>query len=383
MSKIQQLKQSIRNQIREQRKAKHILIGLAADADTETQNKAKTEIESVLARINSGESFEALAKEKSQDPGSASNGGDLGWITKGMMVPEFETALYKMKKAEISAPVKSSFGYHIIKLDDVKTGDVDSFESKKPELVAQYKEQILEDSFYEKSELMATTAYENDQSLQEVADALGLTIKTVPAFSRAQGTGIASNDKVRSAAFDSAVLSEGRNSDIIEIEKRHAIVLRVDTHKEATPKALDEVKTQIITSIKVEKANQKSKSAALVALAKLESGESIDSKSVKGSAELLKLGSVKRDDRTANRKVLSDAFTMPKPEGGKAVYQVVELANGTAVVELKSVTSPDASSAEELKTFASQYQKEQANRDMAAVLDHLKSQAEIVRSEEL
>jgi len=368
---------------KEKRKARHILINVGPDADAETQQAKKLEADDLIARISKGESFADLAKEKSQDPGSASKGGDLGWVSKGMMVPEFEAALFKLKKGEVSAAVKSSFGYHVIQLDDIQAEKVDSFEAKQASLVGQYKAQLLEDRFYEKSELMATTAYENDQSLLEVADALGLSIKTTPAFTRAKGVGVALNEKIRQAAFESAVLSEGRNSEIIELEKNHALVLRVDVHTEAKPKALDEVRPQIVASIKAEKAQQNSQAAALMALAKLEKGEAIDSKEVKGAAELVKLGVVKRDSTSGDQRIIREAFTMSRPVNNKPVYKVVDLATGSAVVELKSVSKPEKATTEQLQALSRQLENEQANRDMGAVLGYLKSQADIVRSKDL
>ena len=369
---------------KELRKASHILITLAADADEDTQKEKKALADDLLARINKGESFDALAKENSEDPGSAPKGGDLGWVSKGMMVPAFETALYKLEKGQVSDVVKSSFGYHIIRFDDVKASAVDSYESKKAELVKQFKTQKLEDGFYEKSELMATTAYENDQSLQEVADALDLEIKTTDAFSRNQGKGIANNNKVRQAAFNSEVISEGRNSDIIELAKNHVLVLRVDTHTEARAKTLDEVKQLIKLAIRAEKAREKSMASALETLSKLETGESIESKSLQGSAKLFKLGSIKRDKPSVDKQIVTAAFTMPKPAANKPVYKVVELSGGAAVIELKSVTAPEqTTTSEEIKLLAREFRDQQASRDMGAVLDYLKSKSEIIRNEEL
>ncbi len=368
---------------KEQRKAQHILINVAADADADTQQQKKKQIDDLLARINKGESFEDLAKENSEDPGSAPNGGDLGWVSKGMMVPEFEKALFKLKKGEVSGAVKSSFGYHLIRFNESKAEKIATFEAKKPELVKQFKAQLLEDDFYEKSELMATTAYENDQSLVEVADAIGIEIKMADSFSRASGKGIAENKKVRDAAFSPDVLSEGRNSEIIEISKNHVVVLRVDTHTEAKQKKLDEVKNIIKAAISTEKAREKSMALALETLAKLEQGESIESKSVQGSAKLIKLGLVKRDNTTANRQILTPAFTMAKPSADKPVYKVIETSTGAAVIELKAVKAPATSSPEELQAMAKQFEAEQANRDMGAVLEYLKSQSKIVRAAEL
>jgi len=372
---------SVKN--KEQRKASHILIDLAADADQAVIDTKQAEADALLKRIKDGESFAALAKEHSKDPGSAAKGGDLGWISKGMMVPEFEKALFNLTQGSVSTAVKSSFGFHIIQLNDIKSAEVMSFADKKSELTKQFQQQAVEDRFYEQSELMATTAYENDQSLEEVSNALGIDISTSKAFSRQQGEGIAKDEKIRKAAFDSSVLSEGRNSDIIELGRNHALVLRIDTHTEARPKALQDVEKQIKAVLKTQKANKKSKAAALSALAKLKSGESINSKSVKGSALLMKLGSIKRDNATADQSVVRDAFMMPKPVNNKPVYKVVELATGSAIIELTAVHLPADASNEQLQILVRQYQNEQATRDMTAVLEQLKSKSVIVRAESL
>lgn len=366
---------------REQRKARHILIQTAADADAEALKASESKLQDLLNRIKNGESFADLAKSASEDPGSASNGGDLGWVAKGMMVPEFEKALFKLEKGQVSDIVKSSFGYHIIQLDEIKSEAVDSFESKLAELTEQYKSQLLEDSFYEQSELMATTAYENDQSLQEVADVLDLTIKTSAAFSRAGGGDpIATNEKVRKAAFSPTVLSEGRNSEIIELEKNHALVLRVNSHTEAKQKTLDEVKLQITAALRAEKAKSKAQEAALAALVKLEKGEAIDS--IDASAKVVRAGAVTRASQSVSPQILNAAFTMKKP-ADSPVYKVVDLQAGAAVIELKQVTQPAEASSEELGVLAAQFSNEQANRDMMAVIDYLKSQADITRADEL
>ena len=367
---------------KEQRKTQHVLIQLAADADAEMQQQKKTLIDGLLVRLKNGESFDAIAKESSEDPGSAPSGGDLGWVGKGMMVPEFEKALFKLKKNQLSDVVKTSFGYHIIRFDDVKSESVIGFDAKKPELIKQLKIQLSEDEFYEKSELMATTAYENDQSLQEVADALGVEIITADSFSRSQGEGIAVNDKVRQAAFNPEVISEGRNSEVIEISKSHVLVLRVDTHTEAKAKSLAEVKGLIQAAIRTEKAREKSMALALESLSKLEQGESIESKSVKTIASLNKLGLVKRDNTAVNREILNQAFTMPKPVD-KPVYKVVETSSGTAVIEIKSVQAPEKATSEELQVIENELRNDQAGRDMSVVLQYLKSQSNIIRAEEL
>ncbi len=357
---------------REQRKASHILVA-SADENAEKEALAK----SLLDRIRAGESFAELAKQSSEDPGSAQKGGDLGWVSKGMMVAPFEAALYKLNKGAVSDVVKSQFGYHIIKLDEIKSEKPASFEAKQAELTRQFKEQLIEDRFYEKSELMATTAYENDQSLQEVADVLDLPIKTSQAFARGAGKGIAENEKVRKAAFDASVKSEGRNSDIIEMDKNHALVLRINTHTPAKQKTLDEVKAVISSTLKAEKASQMAQEAAQGVLQKINAGEGLDSHASSEHAKLMKPGKISRDSQDVSRQLISAVFSMPKP-ADKPVYQVVSLATGAAVVELTAVQSPQEGTPEQLQALASQLANTTANRDMTAVIDHLKSQADIV-----
>jgi peptidyl-prolyl cis-trans isomerase D len=366
---------------KEQRKARHILFELPADASTQQQQAIESEAAAVLQQLQTGASFEQLASEHSDDPGSANQGGDLGWISRGMMLPEFEQALYALDKGEVSEPVKTSFGYHIIRVDDVRSEKIDSFADKKAELTEMLQARALEDQFYERSELMATTAYENDRSLQAVADALDAKIKTSERFSRDTGEGIAENEAVRKAAFDTVVLNEGRNSDIIEVAPYHAVVLRIETHTEATPKQLDEVKSSIAMRLKLQKAAEKSREAAQAALAVLESDTAISA--LQTPAELVKLDALQRNSRSVDMALLREVFSLPKPVNGQPVYSVTQVANGTALIQLVSVSEPPAMSDEELQQLAQQYQNEQASRDMSAVLEHLRSKVDIVRAERL
>jgi peptidyl-prolyl cis-trans isomerase D len=366
---------------KEQRKARHILIELSADASAQQQQEKEDEASALLKQLRQGASFEQLAAEHSNDPGSANKGGDLGWISRGMMLPEFEQALYTLDKGEVSELVKTSFGYHIIRVDDVRAENIDSFADKKAELTEMLQARALEDQFYERTELMATTAYENDRSLQAVADVLDMKIKTSERFSRDAGEGIAANEEVRNAAFDTVVLNEGRNSDIIEVAPYHAVVLRIDTHTEATAKQLDEVKSSIAMRLRLQKASEMAREAAQAALAELESGVSINA--LQASAELVKPDALKRNSRSVDMALLREVFSMPQPLDQQPVYSVTQVASGSALIQLVSVNEPPAMTDEQLQQLAQQYQNEQASRDMSAVLDHLKSKVDIVRAESL
>ncbi len=369
---------------KEERKARHILVQLSDSDDETTKAEKKQKIENALSQLKSGASFEKLARSISEDPGSASNAGDLGWVTKGMMVPAFEEALFKLKKGEISNVVKSSFGYHIIKLDDIKGSQPESFASRKDALLKELEQEEISNLFYERSELMATLAYENDDTLQIVANDMGLKIQQSKLFTRVAGQGIANNQKVRDAAFDSSVLKDGRNSDVIELGKNHILVLRIEEHKGAKPKTLDEVRTIVEASLKSSKAKQQAQAAGLQALADLQQGKSMDELAKDKRAEMKKLVSVKRDYVDADAEVIRAAFQMPKPVNSKKSYKIVELHDGVAVVAINAVNESSAEAkGEDLLAIEKQLEATLSNQEMTSILDFLESQSEIIKAKEL
>ena len=369
----------------EQRKARHILIQLNADDDEATRNNKKQKIQDALDKIKAGESFEALAKTVSEDPGSAAQGGDLDWVAKGMMVPAFEDALFKLDKGEVSDIVTSSFGYHIIRLDDIKADKPEDFETKKAELVTLLQQEVIDNAFYERSELMATLAYENDQTLQPVAESLGVNIATTDLFTRVSGQGIAANDKVRQAAFSTAVLKEGRNTDVIELAENHIVVFRIDQHQPSKTKSLDEVRPQVELSLKAITAKQLAQADALQALADLESGKPIVDVAQINKGELKQLGNIDRNHSSVDKRIVSNAFQMHKSDADKAVYKLVDLSNAVVVVAVNKVTEAEASSAkaEELAAIQRQMQSVVSNQEMTAIMDYLKAQSEIIKSKDL
>ena len=368
----------------EQRKARHILVQLSEGDDDTTKAEKKKIIESALNRIQSGESFEALAKSISEDPGSATNGGDLGWVNRGMMVPAFEDALFKLNKGEISPVVQSSFGYHIIRLDDIKQPEIASFESKRAELVKDLKRNEIDNVFYERSEIIATTAYENDQSLQPVSAAQGLEIKSTGLFTESEGQGIAQNEAVRKAAFSDAVLKEGRNSEVIDLGNHHIVVLRLDEHKVSTVRPYEEVKPQIEIALKSIQAKQKAQAAALQALADMQQGASLESIAKDPHVELKKLGVIKRDHTGIDPRILINAFKMTRPADNKAQFDTMELADGVALVVLNAVhDSTEAAKPEDMQALSRELESAISNQEILAVLNYLKSQADVVTAKNL
>lgn len=369
---------------KEERKARHILVQFDENADEATKAEKKTKIEGVLRNLRSGASFDELAKTESDDPGSAAQGGDLGWVTKGMMVPAFEDALFKLKKGQLSEVVQSSFGYHIVKLDDIKGAQPESFESRQKELVKELKQNEIDNAFYERSELIATIAYENDQVLEPVAEALGVKIKKSELFTRVNGKDIANNQAVRDAAFSSAVLKENRNSDVIEVGKNHIVVLRINEHVATKPKTFDEVKNIVESSLKVEKVGSKVSADAEKAMVELKAGKALLEVANTKYGTLNKLGNIKRDYTGVNASIVSEAFRMNKPGADKPEYKTVQLNDGIAVVILNSVTEKaEQPKMEDLQLIARQIEAGLSNQEMSAVLDFIESQSEIIKTKDL
>lgn len=223
-----------------QRASHHILIEITPELNAEAAlNKANE----LYSKIQQGASFEELAKEHSDDLGSKQNSGNLGFAEAGSYEPEFESALSKLRVGEVSKPVKTEFGYHIIRLDEVKTGEVKSYESQEQRLLGELKRQKAEVAYSEKIQELTNSSF-SAGNLEEVADSLGLKIQESDFFSRPAGTGIAANAKVRAEAFAENVLLDRELSPVIELDES-VVVLTVSDYKEAALKPLAEVKSEI------------------------------------------------------------------------------------------------------------------------------------------
>lgn len=263
----------------EQRRAAHILIESSTD-----EAEAKAKLEQIRTRLSQGEEFAALAKEFSEDLGSSAEGGDLGFVGKGVFDPAFEQAVYALKEGEVSEPVKSRFGWHLIKLLGVKAAEVPSFDSLKPELVRELKSEQVEQRFVDASKQLETAAYES-LDLKGPAQELGLNIQTTAAFGReGAGEGVTANPQFIQTAFSDGVLNEKLNSALIELDPETVVVLHLKQHLKADQLPLEQVKEQITQKLKAEKAADQVRQEGEAILAKLRSGELQDPPAVAVSA---------------------------------------------------------------------------------------------------
>lgn len=316
----------------EQRRARHILVTLAAGADASADAEAKARILAIRERLVAGEDFATLAKEVSQDPGSAPQGGDLGMFGKGVMDPAFEQATFSLEPDTISEPVRSQFGYHLIQVTKIQPETLKPFEMVREQLVTEAARGGAEAIFYDMTERLANLVYENPDSLEPAAQALGLKLQSSDWIGREGGSDLLANPKLVAAAFSPEVLSGGVNSDLIEPEAEalQAVVLRVTEHEEAAPKPLDAVRDEIITAIREQKASAAAQAAAKAMTERLKAGDTLAS--VAGDYPVTETGLVQRDAESVPKEIIDLAFALPRPAAGAASYDQSPAANGDALV---------------------------------------------------
>lgn len=367
----------------ERRKARHILVTSGDGLDEAAAEKKAAEL---TEKIKSGADFAQLAKEHSKDPGSAAQGGDLGWAERGMFVGPFEEALFSMSAGEVRGPIKTQFGYHIIQLDQVEQGHQRSFEDARAELEDEYRKERSESLFYEQTQKLGDLAFESLTELQSVASALDLPIKTATGVTREGGGGLPNSPEIIEEAFSEDVLERGQNSPLIAVDDDRAIVLRVTNHVPAEPRPLAEVKDEIVSRIKTQRAREAAAAKGADALARLQKGESWSD--IASALDIQPVGKrfVNRQDTIVPQAVVSAAFEAPSSEispeqpyhggtetadGNYAVFSVMQVRNADPAVE-----RPDERSTRERIA-----QQQIGNEELTAYIQEAERNADIVRNE--
>ena len=365
----------------EERRTRHILIEVTGDATEDEIKKAQEKAVSLVQKIRDGASFEDVAREYSDDRGSAGNGGDLGYLTRDMMMdPAFADVAFALKQGEVSEPVRTAYGFHIIKVENIKSGQVKSFEDVKAQLGRDYRRKQAEDMFFERGEILANLTFENPDTLEIAAEELGLAIKQTPLFTRDRGVGIAENPDVRSAAFGEDVLLEGLNSQPLEIGGDSTVVLRVREHQDSSVRPFDEVKQEIITKLRQERAETKAKEDGQAILASLTNDTDLEALAKERDLSWSPPKSIKRTDKSIDRDIVQKAFRMSKPEDGQKAFEGLSMGTGDyAIVALFDVKEGDIESADAnlLESIKAQRERYYGVDDLMGVMADMRRTAEI------
>lgn len=357
----------------EARDAAHILIALSTERD---QDKAKAVAEQLRQKLNEGADFAELARLHSDDSGSAADGGALGLVEQGVMVPEFERALFAMQTGEVSEPVETEFGYHLIRLNRIDKGAPPSFDKVRVELEYQQREQKSEARFVALSEQLADLSF-SAADLLEPSEQLQLAISSTALFGREGGVdSFSTNPRVLKAAYSDDVLSKGHNSELIELSRDRVAVIRLKQYQPASAQALTEVREQILTLLKQQKAEQLVQERAQHIFAEAK-GLSIEQ--VTGSP-WQQQNNISRSEAVLDPLQVRALFKMPKPAAGQLSWTHVKLSDGSAAVMGLSAVHPGAEpEAQALLGMSSYLANRNGQSDYASVIRNLKSSAEVTR----
>lgn len=332
----------------EQRSVSHILLSNDDGSELELVEK----LSGLKVRVEGGESFADLAREFSDDVGTAELGGSLGVITPGTMDPQFEEAVFGLTgEGDLSEPVVSQFGVHLIQLDAITPESGKPFEEVKDEIIAERQQNEADREFFDLREQLSEQAFDNPDSLEPAADVTGLEIKTSDWLDADTDSGpVLSNPQLMATVFSPEVLNDELNSEVIEVGDRHVVVLRVQEHEDPRQKTLEDVRDQVVDSLKNERAGEMLKirqDAAVVKLAQGETAAAIaEGDEFATAIEQLVLA---RQSTELEGAVVSSVFSLPKPAAvAEAVTTAESLSNGDMLaLRLDAVEVPELTPSEE------------------------------------
>jgi peptidyl-prolyl cis-trans isomerase D len=342
-----------RFQIAEERHARHILV--TAEGDDEAS--AETEAAALLARVQGGEDFATLAMELSDDPGTKAQGGDLGWIGRGLLAGPFEDALFAMQAGEVRGPVKTDFGYHIIRLEEIRSAREQTFAEARETLAEEYGTREADDLFYEQANRLEELAFDAYDELASVATAMNLPLKTLSGYPRSGDPGAFENNApVVQAAFDEELIASGNNSRIIELTAERVLVLRVTAHYPPAPLSLESVAEQIRADLARTAAVERAAAAANAFYADV-GAPSVGAASVGAASAAISAADpaalaaahggvwnaprrVERNAADIPAELLGVAFGAAAPLPPEGIRQVVPMASGDAAVLVLSAVAP-------------------------------------------
>lgn len=359
----------------EERRASHILVEAPKGAPADVRQKAKARAEELLAQVKKNpDSFAEVAKKNSQDAGSAAQGGDLDWFRAGTLAAKpLEDAAFALKnKGDIAGPVETDFGYHILKLTDLKSPQRRSFEEMKVELEAQMRKEQAQKKYAEAAEAFSNTVYEQSDSLKPVADKLKLEIRTAQGVSRTPqpgATGPLANAKFLQALFSADALERKRNTEAIEIAPNQMVSGRVVQHQPARARPFEEVKAQVREQVVNAKAAELARKDGAAKLAAWKANPA--------SATLPGAESVSRMDKGRQPPEVVEAALRADPGQLPALLGVDLGPNGYAVVKVNRVLPREAPPPAQAQQEQQQYTRAWSAAEAQAYYELLKDRFKV------
>lgn len=359
----------------EERRARHILISVDAD-ELQAENLAKD----LRRRLVAGESLEVLAAEYSDDSGSASNGGDLGWVGQGNFANEFDDSLFSLAQGELSEPVRTEFGFHIIRLEGIREGTQQTYAEVRNELLEEQRKQKGEEIFYNRAELLDDLALESLNGLVPVAEEMGLDLKKAIGFTRSGGLPLGSSPKLVATVFSLEVLEDRKNSPVIELEDDRVVVVQVTKHRLSEIRPMEEVRASIRNILLNKQATERAQDAGAELLSSLQGGADLAATAAERGVELINTGLLRRDSADLPADLLAAVFRTPKPDGGHAVFSSAAWpSGGFAVYQVVEVEpgQPEDLSREQRDGSKQLLARQSGQTQAAALVAELREQADV------
>ena len=365
----------------EARLASHILIEVDPTAEEAEIETTSEQAQALYEQAVAGEDFAELAREHSEDRGSAAGGGDLGWVEPGVMVEAFENALYELTlESPISQPVQTGFGWHLIQLRDIRPAEGMTFEEARETLEAELIAERNERRFLDAADRLVDIIYEDPTTLEAAADELDLEIQVAGPFDRSGAEeGSAANPEFVEAAFSDLVLLQSSVSDPVDLGPNHLAVLKLREHVPEAPRPLQEVRDEIIAAIRQDEAMQAAQTRASALLERLQNGESLQALAEETGLELVESEGATRTASELSADLRTELFEMVAPAEGEVNREVLALAEGYAVVELREVKPGELSEEEEARreSYRQRLANVMASVESQGFLRMLREQSEI------
>jgi peptidyl-prolyl cis-trans isomerase D len=358
----------------EERRASHILVAVNKNASPEDKAKAKAKAEELLAQVRKNpDSFAEVAKKNSQDPGSAPQGGDLDYFARGAMTKPFEDAVFALKnKGDISGVVESEFGYHIIKLTDIKADKPRTFEELKPQLEAQVRKEQAQKKYAEAAETFSNTVYEQSDSLKPAADKLKLEVRSAQGVTRTPqpgATGPLANPKFLAALFSPDAVERKRNTEAVEIGPNQMVAGRLTQYAPSRTRPFQEVQAQVRERVVAAKAAELARKDGEAKLAAWKANPA--------SAQLPAATILSRQDAGKQPRQVIDAALRADPAKLPSLAGVDLGPEGYAIVQVTKVLPRDTPPPQQAQQEAAQYGRAWAMAEALAYYESLKERFKV------
>ena len=357
----------------EERRVSHILVEFGDDKAVALQTA-----NNILVKVERGDDFAELAKTDSADTFSAENGGDLDFFGRDIMDPNFEQAAFGLASiGDTSEIIESEFGFHIIKLTDIKPEIVTPFDDVRDDIELTVQRDKAMELFFAKQQNMAELAFEIPDTLEDVAGDLGVSVQTTELFTQSTAPSSVNFPQVLAAGFSAELVEDLVNSDVLEISDEHVMVVRVREYEPQRTLALDEVEQAITSQLEAEKAQQAALDFADGLMLQLQDGNEITELLAERNLAWQKTEKLARFDSSIGTNVAQQAFTLGLNAGEK-ITTVARADGDVALIELLNVETPEGVETGELASLKQRLSSQMSQSNYAAIIATLRADADVV-----